>query len=341
MYGPHQAADEHHRQQRRDDGERRDDGRVADFGDALDRGLDQAALAAHAPVAHDVLDHDDGVVDEDADGEDQREQADAVDRVAHHPGREQRQQDRRRHDDEGDDALAPADRHDDQRDDRAGGEREMEQKLVGLVVGGRAVVARHLDVEARRNEAALDAFEPLKRRGGDIDRILALALGDGEADGGAAVQFARGVARQRPGAVVEFRRADDDLRHVLDVDRSPVARREQQQPDVGHALQGLAGDDRLGASVLAERPGEEGAVGVLDLADDLFERHAVERELLRVRLDANLGGRAADDEGLADAAHLRQFVLQLLGDQIEPVVASTRPPCRPSPTASAPGSARR
>ena len=113
-------------------------------------------VAAHLPVPDDVLDDDDGVVDENADREDQREQADAVDRVAHHPGGEERQQDRRRDDDEDDDALAPADRRGDEHDDRDGGEREMEQQLVGLLVRGLAVVARDRDVEVRRNDAALD-----------------------------------------------------------------------------------------------------------------------------------------------------------------------------------------
>ena len=41
------------------------------------------AAVAHGPMAGDVLDHHDRVVDQDADGEDQREQADAVDGVAH------------------------------------------------------------------------------------------------------------------------------------------------------------------------------------------------------------------------------------------------------------------
>ena len=51
------------------------------------------AAIAHCPVARDVLDHHDRVVDQDADGEDQREQADAVERVAHQPRRKEREQD--------------------------------------------------------------------------------------------------------------------------------------------------------------------------------------------------------------------------------------------------------
>ncbi len=162
--GPHQPGDEHHRQQRRDDGQGRDDGRIADLRHGLDGGLDEAALAAHLPVAHDILDDDDGVVDENADREDEREEADAVDRVAHQPGGEERQQNRRRDDDEDDDALAPADHHHDQQDDGDGGEREMEQEFVRLLRGGLAVIARHGDFEIFGNDAALHRFRAASAR---------------------------------------------------------------------------------------------------------------------------------------------------------------------------------
>ncbi len=162
--GAHHAADEHHRQQRGDDGQGRDDGRIADLGDRLDRGLDQAALAAHRPMPGDVLDHDDRVVDQNADREDQREQADAVDRVAHQPRGEHRQQDGGGDDDEHHHAFAPADRQRDQDDDRQRGEAEMEQQLVGLLGRGRAVVAGDRDFEAGRNDAALDDLEAAAAR---------------------------------------------------------------------------------------------------------------------------------------------------------------------------------
>ena len=99
----------------------------------------------HAPVAGDVLDHHDGVVDQDADGEDQREERDPVQRVAHQPGGEERQQDRHRDDDRDHEGLAAADGEGDQGDDRDRGEAEVVEELVGLLVGGLAVVAGDLD----------------------------------------------------------------------------------------------------------------------------------------------------------------------------------------------------
>ena len=71
-------------QDRGNHGQGREDGRVADFIDCFDGHLRQAAalVVRHARVAHDVLDNDNRVVHQDADGEDQREQRDAVQREA-------------------------------------------------------------------------------------------------------------------------------------------------------------------------------------------------------------------------------------------------------------------
>ena len=115
----------------------------------------------------DVLDHHDGVVDQDADREDQREQADAVDRVAHQPGGEQRQQDRRRdHDETTTPSRQPIAKLISS-DDRQRRERQVEQQLVGLLVRGLAVVARDRDVEAVGDERRLS---PLRAGAGSRRR---------------------------------------------------------------------------------------------------------------------------------------------------------------------------
>ena len=98
--GAHHARNEHHQQQRDNNGQRHDDRRIADFGNRFDRRLDQAALSSYLPMADDVLDDDDGVIDQNADGKDQREKAHAVDRIAEHPRGKHCQQNCRRNDDE-------------------------------------------------------------------------------------------------------------------------------------------------------------------------------------------------------------------------------------------------
>ena len=59
-------------------------------------------------MADDVLNDDDGVVDQDTDRENQREEANPVDGVAHHVGGKQGQQDGCRHHGENYHAFAPA-----------------------------------------------------------------------------------------------------------------------------------------------------------------------------------------------------------------------------------------
>ena len=66
----------------------------------------------------------------------------------------------------------------------------MEEKLVGLLVGGLAVVAGDVDVDVLGDDAALELLEPLDDVLGDDDGIGAGALGDGERDGRHALEHA-------------------------------------------------------------------------------------------------------------------------------------------------------
>ena len=79
----HQPRDEQHRQQSRHHGQGRHHGRIADLRHSFDRRLLARSIIIHGPVPGDVLDHHNRVVDQDADREDQREQTDPVDRIAH------------------------------------------------------------------------------------------------------------------------------------------------------------------------------------------------------------------------------------------------------------------
>ena len=78
--GPHQAADEGHRQHRGDHREGGEDGGIADFTDGLDRdgGPVAALVLRQVEMPDDVFHHHDGVIHQDADAEDQREERDAV-----------------------------------------------------------------------------------------------------------------------------------------------------------------------------------------------------------------------------------------------------------------------
>ena len=75
-------------------------------------------------VAHDVLEHDDGVVDDETDGERQRQQRDVVDRMAEQihagEGADDRDRQRDRRDQRGAEAAQEEVDHDDDQHDRRG-----------------------------------------------------------------------------------------------------------------------------------------------------------------------------------------------------------------------------
>ena len=81
---PHETAHKGHGQHGGNHGEGGENGGIADFRDSLDRDVAAGALLVfgETEVAHDVLDDHDGVVDQDADAEDEREERDAIDGVA-------------------------------------------------------------------------------------------------------------------------------------------------------------------------------------------------------------------------------------------------------------------
>ena len=100
-------------------------------------------------VADDVLDHDDGVVHQDADGEDQGEEGDAVERVAVEVEHQQRQGQRAGNGDADDDRLAPAQRQEDEQRDADHRDAHVEQQFVGLLLRRLAVVAGDGDLRRR------------------------------------------------------------------------------------------------------------------------------------------------------------------------------------------------
>ena len=162
--GAHQARDEQHRQQRRDHSHGGHDRGIAHFGNCFDGGFSARALVWHGPVPRDILDHHDRIIDQDADREDQRKQADPVDCVTHQVRGEHGQQDRGGDHHGRHRRLAPTDSEADQHDDRNRREREVIEELVCFLVRGRAVVARDRDIDAIGNEAAFEAFQPLQHR---------------------------------------------------------------------------------------------------------------------------------------------------------------------------------
>jgi hypothetical protein len=168
---PHQAGDEGHRQQRGDHRQRRQNGRPADFINGRRNDFEQAFLGIQALPAMDVFDDDNGVIDQDANRENQRKQRNAVQREAPGPGGEQRGRQRQGHGDTDDHRLAPAERKENQQHDEGGGEDQLADQLLRLLGRRFAVIARYRDFNAFRNHGVFQVIYPVDRSIGHIGRI--------------------------------------------------------------------------------------------------------------------------------------------------------------------------
>ena len=144
---PGDAAHERDGREDGDDGQRDGDDGEADLVGGLDGGAIGRFAGAH--VAHDVLDLDDGVVDEDAGDERDAEQADEVEREAEQLHRPERRDGRQRQGDGGDQRrahVAQEDEHDQHREHGAFDQRLHGGGVVAARVGDGVVDLGEADV---------------------------------------------------------------------------------------------------------------------------------------------------------------------------------------------------
>ena len=135
-----QTADERHRHEHRAQHQRDGDDRAADLAHRRLGGL--AWRQAFGDVALDVLDHHDGIVDDDADGQHQAEQRQRVDGEAEGQQHREGADDRDRHGDQRNDRGAPGlqEQDDHQHDQRDGFEQGVHHRLDRLAHEHRRVV---------------------------------------------------------------------------------------------------------------------------------------------------------------------------------------------------------
>ena len=178
-HAPHEAG---HEQQRDEDGDQRQgerDHREADLARALERRLHRALALLH--VAHDVLDHDDGIVDDEAGADGQRHQRQVVEREAAEPhdaeGGHQRDGQRHAGDDGGADG-AQEQQHHQHHQPHAQHQRELHVVHGGadgagaIVHDGQLGVARHGPLQTRQlRPDALDRVD-------DVGAGLAMHVDD-------------------------------------------------------------------------------------------------------------------------------------------------------------------
>ena len=141
-------------------------------------GGDERLLLLHLDEPDDVLEHDDGVVDDDADREREREQRDDVEREAHRPHQRERADDGdgdRERRDERAAGVSEEDEDDERREN--GAEHEVLLHRVDARPDRPRLVAD--DARARPGrQRLLDADQPRAHRVDDRDRVLARLLAD-------------------------------------------------------------------------------------------------------------------------------------------------------------------
>ena len=177
--GAHQTLDEGHGQDGGDDGEGGEDQGAADLVDRLHRQLLEGPVAVlgQAEVAHHVLHVDDGVVHQDADGEDEGEEGDAVEGEAEQIEGRQGQGQGHRDGNGHHPGLSPAQDQGDQQADAGHRQAHVEQQLVGLLPGRLAVVAGHGHLDVRRDDPAAQGLDLAQHLGDHLHGVGPGALG--------------------------------------------------------------------------------------------------------------------------------------------------------------------
>ena len=307
-----QALEEEHRQE----GQRLDERRVHDRAPDLERRLqDDRRLRLLAPLrggqaesSHDVLDVDDGVVDDGAERDHEARQHHRVDGgaagVEHQPGRDQRHRDG----DDADQRAAPVEQE--QRQDDHDQHRAEHQRLAEVVQRllheGRRPEDRRVDVEAGEPgphlvDGVLDALRDVERVPPrellDDHHETRAAVDDRVADERLVVLHDAGDVADADGLATAL--GHDDLGQLGGLEhRQDVV---DVEPLVGGVDEAALADDR--AARVLEDARVEGVAGRLH---DLVERDALRLQQLRRHLDDLHVDALAPDHRVGHAGHPQQ-----------------------------------
>ena len=295
------AAHERDRDEHGHDRERgRHDGEPDLLGPLERRG---AVVLAHRQVPHDVLAHDDRVVDQKADAQRQRHQRQEVEREPERVERDERRDDRERQRDPGDDRAAP--RVQEQEDDQDGQEPALDDGRLDAVdtlldLVGRRVDDADLDV---RRQPVLELGDRLPDVAAGLDDVGVLRLAHVDRDRLAAVNA---------GVALELLLAVDDVRDLRQVDRATTLLRDDDAAELLGVLDlALDAHDRVGLAA-RQAPGRHVLVRVADRLDDLVDADAQRSQRVGLDLDEDLACEAPVDVDPRDAGQ----VLERLDDRL-------------------------
>ena len=208
----------------------------------FDGGLYARTAIAHRPMARNVLDDDNRVVDQDTDREDQGKQADPVDGVAHHERGKQSQQDCGGDDNQSDQGFSPSNGERNQNDDGDGRKSEMEQEFIGLVIGSLAIIARHGDMDAFGDQFPFQKLQPFQDLVGDDHGIRTRALCERQGHGRQGLEAIAALAPlKRPGAGFGFDACDANPRKVRQIDLPAIGSLDLKPFEISDSLDPVPG----------------------------------------------------------------------------------------------------
>ena len=288
----------------RDDGQRDRDHGEADFVGGFERGA--IGRLAHAHVAHDVLDLDDGVVDQNTGRQRDGEEADQVQREAEQVHRPERREDRQRQRDRGDDGgadVAQEQQHDDDGEDRAFEQGRDRRFVIALGEFDRGVDQLQVDVGI----GGLQRVDALLHGGGDHHVAGALGALDAERHHRLAVEAGKGAA------------IGDGVGDGAEIVEPHLAAAEQRDHGAGEFVQRLGAGQRADRLVVLADFGA--AAGEVDIgaAQDLADIDGGQPRGLQpvgIERDQNLALDTADALDLGDAAHALQRAFDDVVDEI-------------------------
>ena len=253
-------------------------------------------IQTHAAV--DVLHHHNSVVDQDADRENQREQRHAIEGESPRPRGEQRCRQGQQYCRTNDQGLAHPQREQHQQHHRGGGENQLLDQLLRLVIGSGAVVAGDAYFDAFRQHAVLQGVDTGDDFFGDIDCVFARLLGNGECHCRVSPAIFCITLPTRAGAVPDVLcglvGAGDDGGHIVHVDRACLRHADDELTDVFGTGQKGACLHQDFLVVRHQGAGRLGRVGNLQGVANVLGRHAKCRHPVRVHHYAHGTAWAAD-----------------------------------------------
>ncbi len=297
------ASHEGRRQENRHQREAGGDHREADLVGGLHGRLERPLPAPE--VAHDVLDLDDGVVDEDADDQRERQQRQDVEAEAQIVHRREGRYDGQRQGGRRDQRGAPVPQ---EPPDHDHGEH---RALVEQLHGAAEVVLDGCDRvvclgESHLRVLLLQGLHRLAHGVGDRDLARPLEAGDGEADHRPAVE-------QRIGGPLGDGVANP--RDLVQAHAAPGAERDVEGADVADAVDRTQRAHGLHARADVSAPPRRVLLDLPQPRRDVGGRHAQRRHLRRVQLDADLAIDPADPVDGTDALHREQGLADVVVDE--------------------------